>query len=92
MILFIPLSMIPICICCSATIVFSILPFFWTKKKGQDNRVVFKKYFPFYAIVSFTLCAYGFLEVHDAIPFFVAAFLTSLQSWVWYAKRNITES
>ncbi|MDO5970910.1 hypothetical protein Q4Q35_13950 [Flavivirga aquimarina] len=88
------LSMIPISICCAITIFLTIVPFFWVRR-GElvdefdgRNRIIFKKYFPFYAIVSFSLCLYGIVESIFAISFFVSAFFTTMQSWVWLAKDN----
>jgi hypothetical protein len=94
MLLFVLLSVIPISICCALTIIFTIAPFFWINKRTTDNKTVFKKYFPYYAIVSFGLCTYGFLEAPDIMCFYVSAFFTSLQSWVWlatgYKNKTIT--
>lgn len=86
LILYIFLSIIPIGICCAITIIFTIAPFFWFCKK--NNKIVFQLFFPFYAIVSFSMCSYGFIETPDIICFWAAAFFTSLQSWVWIAKKK----
>ncbi|MDO5973543.1 hypothetical protein [Flavivirga jejuensis] len=88
MIPFIFLSIIPISICCTITILFTVMPFFWFKSDGLRNETVFKKYFPFYTIVSFCLCLYGVFELTFAISFFVSAFFTTMQSWVWIVKDN----
>ncbi|MDO5980097.1 hypothetical protein [Flavivirga spongiicola] len=88
MIPFVFLSIIPISICCTVTILFTIMPFFLLKKDGSSNKSVFKKYFPFYAIVSFSLCCYGVIELTFAISFFISAFFTTMQSWIWLAKDN----
>ncbi|WP_282134367.1 hypothetical protein [Seonamhaeicola maritimus] len=89
---FVFLSMIPICLCCSLVIIFTIAPFFWICNKEQNGtEIVFQWFFPFYAIACFCLCAYGFWEAPDAVSFFTAAFFTSLQSWVWLAKKKVTK-
>ena len=89
MILVIPLSMIPIGICCSVVILLTILPFFWNpEKSNKDNNTIFKKYFPFYSITSFSLCLYGFIKVEEIYCFWVSAFFTSLQAWIWLTKAN----
>ena len=82
------LSLIPISICCSLVIALTISPFFWLKKSGDSNRLVFKKYFPFYTIISFSLCLYGTLQDPLIICFYLSAFFTTMQTWVWLAKGN----
>lgn len=85
---FVVISLIPISICCAITICITIVPFFSFKKKGKNNRTIFNTYFPYYAIVSFSLCLYGSIKVPDLICFFAAAFFTTLQSWVWFGKER----
>ncbi|TYA86804.1 hypothetical protein [Seonamhaeicola marinus] len=85
----IPLSMLPIGISCSIVIILTILPFFWNSDKAnRDNEVVFKRYFPYYAITSFSICLYGFILVTEVYFFWFSAFFTSLQAWIWFTKSN----
>ena len=91
MIPFIFLSMIPICICCAITIAATIAPFFRLKNENTNNSIIFKKYFPFYAILSFSLCFYGALQSLFAVSFFASAFFTTMQSWVWFGQENVNE-
>ncbi|OEJ98997.1 hypothetical protein A8C32_07390 [Flavivirga aquatica] len=94
------LSIIPISLCCTIVILSTIAPFFWFKKNSRTNKDIFKKYFPFYAIVSFGLCSYGIYESKFGaylISFFASAFFTTLQTWVLLVnhnkqKRHITTS
>ncbi|MEL0456933.1 hypothetical protein WJN01_11900 [Flavobacteriaceae bacterium SZ-1-7] len=86
--LYILVSMVPISICCTATILFTIAPFFWLENNNKTKRDVFKKWFPFYAILSFGLCFYGSISTPEIICFFSAAYFTSLQSWVWFASEK----
>ncbi|WP_158847646.1 hypothetical protein [Algibacter sp. L1A34] len=83
---FILLSFIPIFICNTIVIALTIAPFFLSKNNKTTARDVFQKYFPYYAIISFSLCSYGLIQSKFAICFFVAAFISSLQSWVWLIK------
>lgn len=84
------LSVIPITLCCAITIIVTILPFF--KFNKNSNRIIFKKYFPFYAIVCFSLCFYGLLNNSDLTSFFASAFFTTMQSWVWFGKEAESKS
>ncbi len=91
MIPFVLLSYIPIFICVALIIIGTICPIFWmtvTESFGKKN--IFKKYFPYYSIVAFGVCGYGILSLESifASAFFIAAFITVCQSWVWFAKDN----
>ncbi len=94
MILFVFLSIIPISLCCAFTILLTIAPFFWFHGKASSdgsvhrNKVIFNKYFPFYAITTFSLCLYGTIKFSFAISFFISVFFTTMQSWIWFAKNN----
>ncbi len=92
MIPFMFLSLIPISLCCATTIMITILPFFRFKTINNKNNIVFKKYFPFYAIVCFSLCFYGVLIDLDLACFYVSAFFTTMQSWVWFGKEVESKS
>lgn len=87
-ILLIPVSIIPISIACTITIVLTIQPFFLLKKTGTSNKEVFKKWFPYYAIICFSFCLLGSLSIPEIVCFFASAFFTALQSWVWYGLKK----
>ncbi len=91
MIPFIFFSFIPISLCCLITILFTITPFFWLKKMNMSNNEVYKKWFPYYAIICFSLCFYGVIKSNFniyPISFLASAFFTTMQSWIWFAKAN----
>lgn len=86
------LSMIPIFFCVTTVIICSILPFFWLSRSGAfDNKIIFKTYFPYYAIVMFGLCFFGIISSGFTLymtAFFTSAYITTCQSWVWFAKAK----
>ncbi len=90
----IPLSLIPIFICCLFTIVFTVFPVFWFLESTLSKQQIFKIYFPYYAIVVFTVSS---IAIHQfkydvfAIAFFTSAFFTLLQTWVWISKQDLYE-
>lgn len=91
MILIAFISIVPISICCSLTIAITIIPFFTFNKK-MNCIEVYKKYFPFYAMVSFSLCFYGVWDTNFnlfPVSFFLSAFFTTLQTWNWIVKDNM---
>lgn len=93
MLLFVLLSVIPISICCALTICLTIAPFYWSKKEGTDLKTINNRYFPFYAIVLFSLCAYGIIESDFNIyplAFITSAFFTALKSWSWIIEPEKT--
>lgn len=89
--LFVLLSMIPVFVCCVVTIALTIYPFFRLfETETFDKKAVFNTFFPFYAIVAFSLCIYVIflsdLEFY-MIAFFTSAFMTTSYSWVWFSKE-----
>lgn len=88
------LSIIPIFLCCMTTICLTVAPFFWSKKKNSSLQEVYSTYFPFYAIVLFTMCVYGLIvssfEIH-ILAFIASAFFTLLRSWSWLAHPSKTK-
>ncbi|WP_299386747.1 hypothetical protein [uncultured Lacinutrix sp.] len=86
------LSAIPIFICVTLVIIITICPIFWILKKDTiSNYAIAKKYFPYYAIVMFGLCLMGVIASRAdiySISFFITVFITTAQSWVWFAKEN----
>lgn len=89
---FVFLSFIPIFICCTLTILITICPFYYLlTTKDCNKKKVFKNYFPFYSIIVFALCCYGIYVFGSEIfivSFFITAYLTSAQSWVWFSKNK----
>uniref|UniRef100_UPI0040493E13 hypothetical protein n=1 Tax=Gelidibacter sp. TaxID=2018083 RepID=UPI0040493E13 len=85
------LSFIPVFISCSIVILVTICPFFWlAEAKKFDKQQIFKRYAPYYSIICFGLCLFGILSNSDSaflIGFFIAVFVTTMQSWVWFAKE-----
>lgn len=86
----ITLSTIPIFLCCLVTILFTILPFYWIGDGSKSSKqAVFKRFFPYYTIASFTISACFIIANNFSIyitSFFVSAFITTCQSWVWFSK------
>lgn len=87
---FVFLSLIPIYFCCAIVILLTICPIFWFSVSEVFNRQqIFKTYFPIYAILIFGLCSYGIYKTKTdtfAISFFVSAYISTLHSWMWFAK------
>lgn len=85
------ISYIPIFICCALTILVTICPFYWLAEKNSlSKRDVFNRYYPYYSIVCFGLCSYGiYSNTHETffIGFFISIFITTMQSWIWFAKE-----
>ncbi|MGJ8592730.1 MAG: hypothetical protein ACSHXF_09290 [Aquaticitalea sp.] len=85
------LSYIPIFISCLIAIVGTICPIFWLTETGSFGKQdVFKMYFPYYCIICFSLCCYGIYSISIEpifIGFFISAFITTMQSWIWFAKE-----
>ncbi|WP_346882836.1 hypothetical protein [uncultured Algibacter sp.] len=90
MLYLIPLSWIPISLCCLITICITVLPFFSFKPDKYTNKAVFKRYFPFYSIVCFGLCFYASYNSKfdiDLMSFLASAFFTTTYTWVLFAKK-----
>ncbi len=89
---YVMLSYIPVFLCVLIVIIGTICPFFWSAKNtGFNNQNVFKTCFPYYAIVVFGICVFG-ISTSDfdnmAIAFFTSVFITTSQSWIWFAKEK----
>jgi hypothetical protein len=94
MIPYILLSIIPISIICSLTILFTIMPFFWFLKNNTSKKIIFEKYFPFYSIMIFLLFLYAIVISRFqeyVIAFFMSAFFILIQSWIWLCKPDINQ-
>jgi len=93
-VIFMLLSLIPIFICCLFTIVFTVFPFFWFLEDSLDKKQIFKIYFPYYAILVFSISSFS-IHIFNyqlfAIAFFTSAFFTLLQTWVWNSKLDTHE-
>ena len=76
----------------SGMLFFTIMPFSLLEK---DTSVVFKKYFPFYAIGFFSCCLGILIQIHFeqiVIAIFAIAYITAMQSWVWiYRPKRLKE-
>lgn len=92
LLIFVLLSIIPICICVSIVILVSICPIIkFHKKEGENYNSVVKRCFPYQIIIVFTVCLYGVISsINDIhfMSFFITAFITTAQSWVWFAKEK----
>ncbi len=91
MIQYIFLSIIVILILWSFIILCTIMPFFWFGETKGDKRLIFKRYFPFYAIAVFLF----FLAIIIASDFetitflfFIPMFFALMQSWIWLCKPD----
>ncbi len=85
------ISIIPIAIVCSLTIIVTITPFFWLAKEGVTDHEVFKKVFPYYSIIAFGISIYFMIDTNFErfiCAFFITFFLTLMQSWIWICKPN----
>ena len=89
--LLILISIIPITIVCSITIIVTITPFFWLAKENVSNHEIFKKYFPYYSIITLGISTHFVILSNFesyVCAFFITAFITLMQSWIWICKPN----
>ena len=87
----IPLSLIPIFLCCLFAIALTVFPFFWFYDETINLSQIFNRFFPYYAIVSFFICCFSIHAFNYElfiVAFFTAAFFTLLQTWVWVSKTD----
>ena len=87
----IAMSLIPIFICCYIIIKLTIQPYFIYGQKIKKNAQTYRHYFSLYALCCFCLCVLGVLMTgSNAITtiFFITAYLTTCQSWVWFFKSE----
>lgn len=89
------LSLIPIYFCCALIIIFTICPIFWFFGNAHYSKErIFKTYFPIYTIVMFGFCIYCIYKTSFEIfvlSFFITAYITTSQSWAWFAKEKIIQ-
>ncbi|WP_299275305.1 hypothetical protein [uncultured Psychroserpens sp.] len=92
MVLLVLVSFIPIFFIASLVILSTICSVFWiTEKNGLSKTQVYKRYFPYYAIFTFGIAAFGIISTNFSIfsiAFFSSAFITTSQSWIWFAKNK----
>ena len=84
---FMVVSIIPITIIVTFVILISIATFFWLSSSPKIK--VFKTYYPYCSVVAFSICTYGIISSDFnliTIAFFASAFITTSQSWGWFAK------
>jgi len=71
-------------------ILVSIVPFHELYPE-LSSEVKFKRYFPWYSITFFLICIFtmymqNFQQI--IVVIFSIAYITGMQSWVWFFKRN----
>ncbi|TJY36416.1 hypothetical protein [Pontimicrobium aquaticum] len=93
MVPYIFISLIPIYVICALTILITICPIFWFLENDNYNKQrIFKTYFPIYTTLMFSLCAYSIYKISTDIvvlSFFISAYITTVQSWVWFTKEKV---
>lgn len=85
-------SIIPISIVCSFTILLTVMPFYWLEQNKLKENEIFKKYFPYYSIITFGICYYSVMNSNFNIgvsAFCITVFFTLMQSWVWAGKITV---
>jgi hypothetical protein len=86
------LSYIPIFLCVIIVVVGSICPFYWSAKNDIFTKAqIFKTCFPYYTCIAFGLCCYGIFASDCDLyfsAFCISAYITTNQSWVWFAKED----
>ena len=93
MLLLVIVSFIPIFIVCYIMILISIVPFY-TYNNNLKNHIIFNKYFPIYAITFFVICSFIAQNNQHIFlyKFLITAFLTAMQSWIWFFKKKLNEN
>ncbi|WP_347922414.1 hypothetical protein [Pontimicrobium sp. SW4] len=93
MVPYIFLSLIPIYIICALTILITICPIFWfLENDNYSKQRIFKTYFPIYTIIAFGFCLYSIYKSSFdvfVLSFYVSAYITTTQSWVWFSKEKV---
>ncbi len=88
---FIFLSTIPIFIICFFALLFTIAPFHSLYESNMENENIYKRFFPYYAIVVFGISVISIIQSNfDSIfiIFFTTTFFTAMQSWIWFFKTT----
>ena len=85
------ISFLPIFICCLMTIAASIYPFFFIGGTSKIARQkTFTIYFPYYVMIAFSFSGVLLISTRFdpfILSFITSAFITTSQSWVWFAKQ-----
>ncbi len=87
-------SIFPIIVLSSSIIMISIYPFTVINNNTFTKRDSFKKYFPYYTLVTFVICLFSTIAFQFdvfAIAFFSSAFITLMFAWVWMFKPKKNE-
>ena len=82
---FLPICLIVSFILSMLGVSFTIVPFYYLGKKDQLPKIG-KKFFPLYAILSFSFCLM-FTIITDFIAAFVIlgiAYITAMFAWMWF--------
>lgn len=90
MLLLFTLSAIPIFIVIYIMILLTITPIYIYEINDLCRKAIFKKYFPYYAFVFFGICLFIGMHYKELffINFLISAFLTAMQSWVWFFNQK----
>lgn len=86
---FILLSIIPIFLCCTLAIIFTLAPVYWFYEKKMSAQKIYDIYFPYYTIFIFLLgLSAALITKFEIVPlaFIVSAFFTLLLCWRWIIK------
>ena len=73
-------------------ILFTIFPIYlYGKNKHLTKSEIFKVFFPFYSIIFFAVCfclLFVFNFSNTFLSICITAFITAIQSWVWFFNPN----
>ncbi len=70
-------------------ITITILPFYYIEYERSNTSMIFKKFFPYYAIVFFSCCLFIIIAQNFeefSVIIFSITYITAVQSWVWFFK------
>ncbi|SDX09392.1 hypothetical protein SAMN05444411_10379 [Lutibacter oricola] len=85
------ISSIIISVICYISVILTIVPFYKISITKFNPKEIFKRYFPYYAIVSFVICTGLAFNMNIIEPFIInfiiTVFLTSVTSWIWFFKK-----
>ena len=84
------LSIIPMYIVIYLMILLTITPIYSYERNKLSKKEIFKKYFPYYAIVFFGICMFLGIRFSSLfiVNFMITVFLTAMQSWIWFFKKR----
>lgn len=87
--IFLPVSVIVLFLICLGMISGTIVPIYWIEKNNLTNPQIFRKYFPYYAILFFAFCCFLFIKFNFdfmLLKLISIAFITAMQTWIWFFK------